>query len=206
MKLVTPLLAAALAVAAAPLAFAKAHIGEAAPAFTLTDSNGKSRSLSEFKGRTVVLEWTNADCPFVKKHYGARNMQAQQKSATGDDVVWLTINSGAAGQQGHVDGAGANAIIKTSGGAQTAYLLDASGEVGRSYGARTTPQMFVIDGDGSATVRSASDLKWQFTAIADHPPTIALVDDPQATPNGLQMSYKLEDDYGVVGAQVAGVR
>jgi peroxiredoxin len=148
MKLVTTLLAAALAVAAAPLAFAKAHIGEAAPAFTLTDSNGKSRSLSEFKGKTVVLEWTNADCPFVKKHYGARNMQAQQKSATGDDVVWLTINSGAAGQQGHVDGAGANAIIKTSGGAQTAYLLDASGDVGRNYGARTTPQMFVIDGDG----------------------------------------------------------
>jgi len=140
--------ACSLALFAAAPAFAKVAVGEAAPAFTLTDSNGKSRSLDEFKGKTVVLEWTNAECPFVKKHYGSGNMQAQQKEAAAEGVVWLTVNSGAPGKQGAVDGAGANAVIKSSGGAQAAYLLDPEGKVGHEYGAKTTPHMYVIDGEG----------------------------------------------------------
>lgn len=144
----TILATAALSLVVSAPVFAKAVVGDAAPGFTLTDSNGKARSLAEFKGKTVVLEWTNAECPFVKKHYGSGNMQAQQKEAAGEGVVWLTINSGAPGKQGAVDGTGANAVIKTSGGGQAAYLLDPDGKVGHEYGAKTTPHMYVIDGDG----------------------------------------------------------
>src|SRR3954447_2241646 len=94
-------------------AFADAKIGQPAPAFTLTDASGKTRSLDEFKGKTVVLEWNNPECPFVRKHYNGevRNMQTQQTNATKDSVVWLTINSGAAGKQGHLDAAGAQQVI-----------------------------------------------------------------------------------------------
>ena len=123
-------------------------VGAPAPAFTLTDSDGKSHSLADFKGKTVVLEWTNAECPFVKKHYGANNMQTQQAKATADGVIWLTINSSGPGLQGHVDGAKANAIRTQVGAKQTAYLIDADGTVGRAYGAKTTPHMYVIDGSG----------------------------------------------------------
>lgn len=147
MKLLPALLAAALSVAAAPL-LAKVEVGQPAPSFSLTDSHGKTRTLEEFKGKTVVLEWTNADCPFVKKHYGSNNMQAQQKEATAAGVVWLSINSGAPGKQGQLDGAAANALISTSSGAQTAYLLDPEGKAGKAYGAKTTPHMYVIDGQG----------------------------------------------------------
>ena len=132
---------------AAP-ALAKVAVGQPAPDFTLTDSNGKSRSLSEFKGRIVVLEWNNPKCPFVGKHYGSGNMQRQQADATAAGVVWLTINSSAAGKQGDIDRAGANAYIAKVGAKQTAYLLDPTGQVGHLYGARTTPHMFVIDKAG----------------------------------------------------------
>ncbi|HEY5809230.1 MAG TPA: redoxin domain-containing protein [Povalibacter sp.] len=133
-----------------------AKLGQAAPAFTLKDADGKTRSLADFKGKTVVLEWTNAECPFVKKHYSG-NIQAQQGGATADDVVWLTINSGADGKQGHVDGAGAKQVIVRTGGKQTAYLLDSPGDVGRSYGAKTTPHLFVIDGKGTLQYAGAID-------------------------------------------------
>ena len=131
-------------------AFADAKIGQPAPSFTLTDANGKTRSLSEFKGKTVVLEWNNPECPFVRKHYNSdvKNMQTQQGNATQDGVVWLTINSGAVGKQGHLDGAGAKQVVARTGAKQTDYLLDASGEVGHAYGAKTTPHMFVIDSNG----------------------------------------------------------
>ncbi|MFZ5842575.1 MAG: thioredoxin family protein [Pseudomonadota bacterium] len=148
MKRMTAVLCGALVFSAmAGIAQASA-VGAPAPAFTLTDSDGNSRSLAEFKGKTVVLEWTNAECPFVKKHYGARNMQGQQGKATADGVIWLTINSSAPGLQGHVDGAKANAIRKEVGAQQTAYLLDPTGTVGRAYGAKTTPHMYIIDGAG----------------------------------------------------------
>ena len=107
---------------------AKPVVGQPAPAFTVTDSNGKSHSLADFAGKTVVLEWNNPECPFVKKHY-AGNMQRQQKDATGRDVVWLTINSGKAGKQGHLDGAGANAYMVASNASPTAYLIDADSAI-----------------------------------------------------------------------------
>ena len=129
-------------------AFAKVTIGEGAPDFTLTDSNGKSHTLSEYKGKFVVLEWNNPECPFVRKHYGAGNMQKQQADAIAAGAIWLTINSGAAGKQGHLDAAGANAFVAQVGGKQTAYLLDPDGKVGHLYGAKTTPHMFVIDVTG----------------------------------------------------------
>ena len=140
-----------------PLWASAVTIGEPAPAFTLTDSNGQSHSLSDFQGKTVVLEWTNAECPFVKKHYDSDNMQAQQRAATADDVVWLVINSGAEGKQGHVSGTQANAIQTRWKAAQTAYLLDTDGTVGRAYDAKTTPHMYVIDADGVLRYNGAID-------------------------------------------------
>lgn len=138
-------------------AAASAKVGEPAPAIALVDSTGKSRSLAEFAGKTVVLEWTNHDCPFVKKHYGAENMQAQQRAATADDVVWLTINSSAPGQQGHVDGAAAERIRGDARAAQTAYLLDPDGVTGRTYGAKTTPHMYIVDPEGVLRYAGAID-------------------------------------------------
>lgn len=149
-------LALTAAIAIAAPALANPVVGQAAPAFRVTDSNGKARSLAEFKGRTVVLEWTNADCPFVKKHY-AGNMQALQKAAAKDGIVWLTVNSGAPGKQGHVDGAGANAIVKAKGAAPAAYLLDAKGDVGRAYAAKTTPHMYVVDAAGKLVYMGGID-------------------------------------------------
>jgi hypothetical protein len=119
-----------------------------APDFTLADSNGKNVSLAQFRGKTVVLEWNNPECPFVRKHYGAGNMQKQQGAAAAEEVVWLTINSGAEGKQGHLDAAAANAYVAKVGGKEAAYLLDADGKVGHAYDAKTTPHMYVIDKDG----------------------------------------------------------
>lgn len=133
---------------AAPEPVAAAKVDQPAPAFELVDSTGKTRSLAEFAGKTVVLEWTNHECPFVKKHYGAGNMQSQQRVATADGVVWLTVNSSAPGKQGHVDGAAAEQVRGKAGAVQTAYLLDPAGNVGRAYGAKTTPHMYVIDPQG----------------------------------------------------------
>jgi hypothetical protein len=138
-------------------AAATAKVGQPAPAFTLTDSTGKTRSLADFAGKTVVLEWTNHGCPFVRKHYGAGNMQAQQRDATADGVVWLSVNSSAPGQQGHVDGAGAEAVRSEARAAQTAYLLDPDGTVGRAYGAMTTPHMYVVDPTGVLRYAGAID-------------------------------------------------
>jgi hypothetical protein len=138
-------------------AAATAQVGQPAPAFTLLDSTDTSRSLAEFAGKTVVLEWTNHECPFVKKHYGAENIQGQQRAATADDVVWLTVNSSAPRQQGHVDGAAAERIRGEAKAAQTAYLLDPDGVAGRAYGAKTTPHMYVIDPGGVLRYAGAID-------------------------------------------------
>ena len=123
-------------------------VGSAAPEFSLPDSNGKTHALSEYKGKTVVLEWNNPGCPFVQKHYSSGNIPKQQAAATGAGVVWLTINSGAAGKQGHMDGAGANAFVAQFNARPSAYLFDSDGKVGHAYGAKTTPHMYVIDGGG----------------------------------------------------------
>ena len=127
---------------------ADAKLNEAAPEFTLVDSEGKKHSLSAYKGKYVVLEWVNYDCPFVKKHYGAGNMQKLQKTYRDKEVVWLSICSSAPSKQGHFEGKGLAARIKKEGAAHSAYLVDESGEVGKMYGAKTTPHMFIIDPKG----------------------------------------------------------
>lgn len=132
-------------------------IGQQAPAFTLQDSNNQSRSLSDFAGKTVVLEWTNHGCPFVKKHYKSNNMQNLQKQYTAKDVVWLSIISSAAGKQGHVSGTEANELSQSRQAAPTAVLLDTTGSVGKLYGARTTPHMYIIDTQGTLRYAGAID-------------------------------------------------
>ena len=134
-------------------------IGAPAPNFTAVDSNGKNHNLSDFKGKTVVLEWTNHDCPFVKKHYETNNMQKLQKSATAQGVIWLSIISSAPGQQGFVNGAKANELTKSRNAAPTAVILDPDGKLGRLYGARTTPHMFVIAPNGNLAYMGAIDDK-----------------------------------------------
>jgi hypothetical protein len=129
-------------------AVAAPEIGKPAPAFTVTDTEGRQHALADFAGKTVVLEWTNHECPFVVKHYGAGNMQAQQKAATDAGVVWLTVNSSAPGKQGNVSAERAGELMAANGWAGTAYTFDPTGVAGRAYGARTTPHMYVIDGDG----------------------------------------------------------
>ncbi|MGL6290194.1 MAG: thioredoxin family protein [Silanimonas sp.] len=138
-------------------AHAAATVGQPAPAFTLTDTKGTTHSLSDFAGKTVVLEWFNHECPFVKKHYGAGNMQAQQNAATADGVVWLTVNSSAPGKQGHVNAEQANAVLGEWKATPTAFLLDHDGKVGQAYGAKTTPHLFVIDGEGVLRYNGAID-------------------------------------------------
>jgi len=154
--------AAALAVAvlAAPAgAVASAVVGEPAPAFTLTDTNGKQHSLSEYQGRFVVLEWINHDCPFVKKHYGSGNMQKLQKKWVDEGVVWLSINSSAPGKQGNYPPDEANQLTAQKNAAPTAVLLDPDGTVGQAYGAKTTPHMFVIDPKGTVVYAGGIDDK-----------------------------------------------
>jgi len=121
---------------------AKVTVDQPAPNFTLTDSTGKTRSLAEFKGKTVVLEWNNPECPFVKKHYDSGNIPKQQADATATGVVWLTINSGRTATDKLAS------ENKTQGGKASAYLLDKDGAVGKMYDAKTTPHIYVIDGQG----------------------------------------------------------
>ena len=121
--------------------------GDMAPAFTLVDADGTQRSLADFKGKTVVLEWSNEGCPYVKKHYTGA-MQALQRDATADGVVWLTIISSAPGTQGFVEGEEARAWKAKHQAAFTHLLLDPTGEVGKRYDAKTTPDMRIIDPQG----------------------------------------------------------
>jgi peroxiredoxin len=135
-----------------------ATVGQPAPAFTLSDLEGKPRSLEEFKGKVVVLEWVNPDCPFVKKHYDkSGNMPALQKAAAADGVVWLLINSGAPGKQGDYDVAQAKAWLAAQKAAATAYLRDTDGKVGNAYKAKSTPHMFVINAAGILVYNGAID-------------------------------------------------
>ena len=119
-----------------------------APAFTLVDAEGVERSLADFRGKTVVLEWTNEGCPYVQKHYSAGAMQALQTEAVADGVVWLTIISSEPGAQGFVEGEQARAWKARNDAGSSHLLLDPTGEVGKSFGAVTTPDMRVIDGEG----------------------------------------------------------
>lgn len=134
-------------------------IGEPAPAFKLTDLSGQVRQLSDFSGKVVVLEWTNLDCPFVKKYYGSGRMQKLQETYKARGVIWLTICSSASGKQGHFSVAEWKEKLAERRAQPTALLLDADGKVGRAYGAKTTPHMFVIGKDGRLLYRGAIDDK-----------------------------------------------
>ena len=141
----------------ANMAFAKPEIGQAAPDFTVMDTNGKEVSLSSFKGKTVVLEWTNHDCPFVRKHYGSENMQTLQKDSTGEEVVWVSVISSAEGKQGFVDAAKANSLTTERDAAPTHVLLDPTGELGKLYAAKTTPHMFIVNNEGKLAYMGGID-------------------------------------------------
>jgi peroxiredoxin len=138
-------------------AHAGVAVGSAAPDFTLTDTAGETHRLADFAGKVVVLEWINHDCPFVKKHYGAGNMQALQKKYTAEGVVWLSVNSSAPGKQGHCTPEKADELSAKHGAAPTALLLDEDGKVGKAFGARTTPHMYVIDAEGVLVYNGAID-------------------------------------------------
>jgi peroxiredoxin len=159
MKRLLPLMMAAFALAAGPVKAAEPALGKAAPAFSLKDVDGKSRSLAEFKGKTVVLEWINHGCPFVKKHYESGNMQGLQKELAAQGVVWLSICSSAKGKQGDLTAAEWKAANAEKGAAPTAVLLDPKGEVGKLYGAKTTPHMYVVDAAGNLAYKGAIDDK-----------------------------------------------
>ncbi len=124
------------------------RVGEPAPGFEGVDTGGNVHRLADYRGKTVVLEWTNHDCPYVRKHYGAGNMQAQQREAAAQGVVWLSIISSAPGKQGHVSPEAAEELTRKRKAAPLAVILDSEGRIGRAYHARTTPHMFIIDATG----------------------------------------------------------
>lgn len=193
------MLAAATALPLPSLALA---VGDTAPAFTLKDTQGKTVKLADFKGRHVVLEWTNPGCPFVVKHYGAQNMQALQKEAQAKNVVWLSVNSTARGHQDHLAPAALqDKLVKEWGASPTAVLMDEAGSVGKAYAARTTPHMYVIDPAGKLVFAGGIDDKRSSNpadiAGAKNFVRAALADSlagkpvatPSATPYGCSIKY-----------------
>ena len=164
----TLLVSAAAVVSLATAAFASPAVGQPAPAFTAVDSNGKSHALADFKGKTVVLEWTNHECPYVAKHYRSANMQAIQKDVVKAGGVWLTIISSEPGSQGHVSAAQANELTKSRDAAPSAVILDPDGVIGRAYDARVTPHMFIIDAKGGLVYMGGID-SIRSTSVDDVP-------------------------------------
>jgi peroxiredoxin len=149
---------AALAAGLAPIAdHAQAVVGSAAPPFTATDSHGQSHSLDQYRGKYVVLEWHNQGCPYTRKHYTSGNMQSLQKEWTAKGVVWFTVISSAQGEQGYQTDAQENAYLAQMHADPTAVLMDADGKLGHLYGAKTTPEMYVIDPNGKLIYEGAID-------------------------------------------------
>ncbi len=157
MKTFFSAVAAALVIAATPALAEELKIGQSAPSFTGTDSKGQAVSLADFKGKTVVLEWTNDGCPYVKKWYGSGAMQQLQQDAARLGVTWLTIASSAPGEQGYVDAAQANADTADRNAHPAHVLLDPTGAIGHLYGAQTTPDIFVIGPDGAIAYMGGAD-------------------------------------------------
>lgn len=156
MRLLVPF---AIAMLATTPAAADQVTGQPAGNFRLIDADGKAVTLGQFKGRPVVLEWNNPGCPFVQKHYDSGNMQAAQAKAKAMGAAWLTINSGAPGKQGYMTGAEAKNFVAAKKAQPTAYLLDSQGRVGKGYGAKTTPHLYVIDGSGKLVYQGGIDDK-----------------------------------------------
>ena len=138
-------------------ASATLRVGEPAPDFAGVDTAGKAHRLADYRGKILVLEWTNHDCPYVRKHYGAGNMQAQQREAATQGVVWLSVISSAPGKQGHVTPAQADELTQTRDAAPHAVILDPQGTIGRAYGAKTTPHMYIIDQTGQLVYMGGID-------------------------------------------------
>jgi peroxiredoxin len=154
MKRYATLLAVAVTAMSAALVQASVSVGQAAPDFSVKDTSGKEQSLSAYKGKFVVLEWVNPDCPFVKKHYDSANMQATQKAAESKGAVWLSVSTGTESKASDLA-----AWVKQKGATPTATLLDSDGKVGKAYGARTTPHMYVINPEGKLVYAGAIDSK-----------------------------------------------
>jgi peroxiredoxin len=151
---------AAAAITAGALVVSTANAappGDSAPAFKEVNTAGKEISLADFKGKTVILEWTNNGCPFVQKHYNSQNMQKTQAAATSEGVVWLSVISSKPGSQGHVSPAEADKLSADRGAKPTHVLLDPDGSMGRAYGAKTTPHIYIITPDGKVAYNGAID-------------------------------------------------
>ena len=201
-RLTAPALLAAGLALAASAAFANIGAGSVAPDFTLTDVQGKPQKLSDFQGRYVVLEWFNSECPFVQKHYESGNMQSLQKRYGDKGVVWLTINSTATDSSNYRSPVQSQEIVRGWKMAPAALMLDPDGTVGRSYGARTTPHMWVIDPTGKViytggiddkpTFRPADvkDAKNYVATALDESMAGKAVTTPAATPYGCSVKYK----------------
>lgn len=159
---------AALAASAVSTAFANATVGQPAPAFSVTDTSGKTVSLADFKGKHVVLEWVNPGCPFVMKHYSSANMQGTQKDATAKGVVWLAVSSTAPEASDYKKPAELAKWMQGQKAAATATLMDDDGKVGKAYGARTTPHMYIVDPAGTLVYAGGIDNK-PSTSVADIP-------------------------------------
>jgi peroxiredoxin len=153
------LCALTLALSSAAALAAPAVVGQPAPAFSLSDTRGNAVSLADFKGKTVVLEWVNPGCPYVRKHYDSANMQTTQKGALDQGVVWLAVNSTHPSHYDYKKPAEMAAWMKTQNGVPTTTLMDSEGKVGRSYGARTTPHLYVVDARGTLVYAGGIDDK-----------------------------------------------
>ncbi|MFV8256534.1 redoxin domain-containing protein [Bdellovibrio bacteriovorus] len=139
------------------LAFADAKVGAPAPDFNVTDANGKTHKLSDYKGKYVVLEWYNKDCPYVRKHYDSKNMQNIQSEMTSKGIVWLSVISSAKGKQGYMPAADVVKNGTKEASKATAFLVDENGKMGKAYGAKTTPHMYLIDPQGVLRYNGAID-------------------------------------------------
>ncbi|WP_262408670.1 redoxin family protein [Sphingomonas sp. JC676] len=150
-------LATAAVIAAAASLAAEPEIASAVPNFRAMDMHGKVVDLSQYRGKTVVLEWNNPGCPFVQKHYNSGNMQKTQAAAAAQGVVWLTVNSGAPGKQGYMTGAEAQKFVAGQKAKPATYVLDPKGLIGKVYGAKTTPHMYIIDASGRLVYKGGID-------------------------------------------------
>lgn len=145
--------------AGAAIAQGAPRVDAPAPAFSVVDADGKPQKLSDFAGKTVILEWTNHECPYVRKHYNSATMQNLQKDMTRDGVVWLSVISSPPGEQGYADGPKAKELTRARDAAPSDVLLDPKGAMGRAYGAQTTPHMYIIDPKGTLVYAGAIDDK-----------------------------------------------
>ncbi len=150
-------LLSALVLAAAPAFAATAIVGQPAPSFSVTDASGKAVSLADFRGKTVVLEWVNPGCPYVRKHYDSANMQGTQKGAADKGVVWLSVNSTAQGHYDYRKPADMAAWMQSQKAAATHTLIDSDGKIGKAYGARTTPHLYIVDAKGTLAYAGGID-------------------------------------------------